>query len=367
MVGPTPGDLLDLDTRAARQETFRFDVLDRLGNVIGSVDVDADHPPSITNDVAATNLRQMQGFRISPADIAGINTLTDRIRPVHIFGPGGTGFELPLGVFVFADDDDDVRSFGALKECSLTDQTIDLAQILAESVSYPAGTGIADALAAEATAAGSLDFSIDSSSLTVGAPIVGAAGKDTRLTVMQSLCTQAGFFQPYYDNDGTLICRAVPDLAVANPDHVYNRGTGSTGRVVANSVHSANGLLSAPNRYIATDTSATNIELVGVYNVPDTAPHSFANTGRLRVRSESIQGLESQAAANAAAAAIYAQDSGVFASLTFNTPIDSRHDTFDIVESDLVDGTSATYIEHEWRMECRPGAEMEHDVRRIYI
>lgn len=367
----TGDELLDLDIQPRRVEGPRFELLTAANITRGTLAIDKTHPPRIRNDVAASMPRTLDGLRILPrtrADAASpfyfaedVNTVTERVRVIWTVGPGGTGYEWSWGIFLFGDEDQFVRTSGNVLDCQLVDQTQITGQTVDESVVYGAGASISDAIEAQADAAGIVATSIDPSTATLSAPVVGLAGRDSHDQIMRALCKAAGFLRPYFDNDGTLVARPAPDLATATADHAYGIGSSSSGRVARDTVHHANGTLRAPNRYVVRDTSLSASELVGTFDVPDSAEHSFVNIGYRRVKYDDVQGLADQDAADNAAAALYAEDSGVFASTTFESPIDPRHDTFDVVAFDAVN-----FLEQEWAARLAPGGRMSHDIRRIY-
>lgn len=354
----TADELLDLEVVATRQESVRFDLLDSTNSVIGTLAVDRDSAPSIANDASATTPRTLDGLKISAGDLNDVNTLTDRVRPVWVLGSGGPGYEFPLGVFLFGDAVRHVASYGDHVEGRLVDQTIILNDLLSVSPSYGAGVRAVDALRYTAAIYGIFDVAIDSIGAITGAPIVGLGGRDSGLKTMGLICANVGLLAPYFDNYGTLICRTPPDLDTVEPDFEYGAG----GRVIADTIQFADGLATAPNRYTVRDSSASGSNLIGIYDLPDSAPNSYVNTGRHKVHNDDVQGLADQTTANAAARTAYAQDSSVFSTLTFSATPDPRHDTYDVVS---FDGT--TYIEHTWHLALAPGGPMQHDIRRVYV
>ncbi len=359
------GDQLD-GLVPVRSETVRFDLHNASGTKLGMLAVDMTARPRITNDTGRSIRRTLEGLRIPPRPLhdqdttrfyAGeINPITQNVRPQWILQPSGD--EYPLGVFYFADASTSIHTWGEPLDCSLVDRCVDLDQPLETTVGYAAGTLVQVALVAEAILAGITDTSqIESSTVVLGEPIAGAAGRDTRLRVMEQLCAKAGFLPPYFDNSGALVCRSAPILASANADFDYGLDT----RVILGSILQSDDSLSSPNRWIALDPAATVTPFVGVFDIPDAAPNSFANTARRRVRVIEIVGLADQAAANAAAQAAYATSGATFTWLSFQTPSDPRHDTFDIID---FDGT--LYREVAWTLELTAGGIHRHDLRGAY-
>jgi len=351
-----------------RVEAIRFDVLDRDRNPLGTLAVDRDTSPRITNDVSRSLRRQVEGLHVLPRPVGDqdptrfyadeLDTLTMRVKPWWIVSGLTTPF--PLGVFVLADDNAEVYSWGEPRSMSGVDYCHTLAQPLSQNVGYPAGWLITDALRTEADrwGIGGSERVIDSSATRISEPVAWAAGRDTGLKVMESLCALAGFFPPYFDNNGLLRCVHATDLATAQPAYTYGYGVGA---VLAGSILRSSDILDAPNRYVAIDTSAQKGPVVGIYDVPASAPHSYAHRGFFVVRTVELQGLESQEAATAAAAAAAASDSATYSWLAFDTPPDPRHDTFDVLSFDGVN-----YRQQGWSLECKAGGTHSHDCRGTY-
>lgn len=361
---PTATEWLDLDGLPLRQETFRFDVLDQSLTKIGELAV--DQAPHITNDVNRPIRRTLDGLVVPPRSLherdsalyfaEDVDAILHRVRPMHLL-PDGTAN--PLGIFLWANKTKRVRTFGEALRGNLVDQCLVLEQRLIYGVGYQS-TNITTALTAEAAAAGftGTRVAIDVTTVAAAGANVWAAGRDTRLKVMEDLCLMAGFLVPYFDNDGILVCRSAPNLATATATVTYGPGS----RVVDDTIDESDDLLDAPNIYVAIDTAGQNGEVVGTFSVPASAPHSYANRGFYVPQFVDQQGLADVTAANAAAAAAYAQDSSTFKWRSFASPIDSRHDTFDIVEDENGD----LWREQSWSMDLRAGGLMEHQLRGIY-
>lgn len=365
---PTAAEWLDLDGVTARREGFRFDVLNQSHAVLGTAAVQSSpgSTPTLTNDINRPIRRTLEGVWIPPRPLherdsalywaEDIDTIAHRIKVVYVLD--ATGDEYPLGIFLFADASRHTQSFGSGIASRFVDQCVILEQRLLSSVGYQDGTVISTALAAQAAVAGIVATAIEATSKSVNADSVWAVGRDTRLALMEDLCAMAGYLAPYFDNDGTLICRSAPALAAAPPDVVYAAGS----RIDAASLVESDDLLTAPNIYLAVDSAGVSGEVWGTFEVPASAPHSFANRG-FYVVAEPVfqQGLADTAAAQDAAQAAYNQGSATYRWLTFSTPVDPRHDTFDVVE---VGGER--FREQSWSMQIAHGGRMDHSLRGIY-
>jgi hypothetical protein len=352
-------------TSGQRTEAVRYWLLDKNNTRIGELMVDRDHVGTIANDTQRSVRRTLGGIVVPPRptyDVdtthfysEDVNTLYTRVAPEWLLGTGET---YPLGIFVWGDDSRVLWSWGEPLFGELTDLTTDLDQPLDESLGFDAKQNITAALIeiAESEGIGDDERLVDSTTTATGAPIGWAAGRDTKLKAMESLCAIAGFLPPYYNNAGLLVCRAAPDLTIAQPDFKYGANT----VVTLGSPVISNDLLTAPNRYVVVG-SGVDDEVVGTFDIPDAAPNSFKNIGRIRRRTVDMQGIESNSAADYAAAAAYASDSSTYNWLAFETPPDPRHDTWDILSFD-----GANFRQLAWTLELRAGGRMTHDCRGVY-
>lgn len=356
IVPPSDDDLLDLVT-GTRSAGFRFDLLDAADERVGELDVDVTPgAPNISNNINRTIKRTMDALVLPPSSAADVNPLVHRVRPMMLLSNGS---EHPLGVFLFADYTADEWSFGDIAHGTMTDKGLILDQPISKSSGYGAGVAIADALAAEFTAAGLTLFDIDPTITTVlGAPVAWPAGT-SRAEVVNELCAKAGAYSAWFSNAGIVTVRRVTDLATDTPELVYTPGPSS--RIIQGSTTRTSALLDAPNRYIAIDGSATDSAIVGVFDVPASAPHSAAHRGFVVATVIRGDGYQNVAAATAAARAAYNQGGGDFEHLAFSGPPDPRHDTFQTVQFDGVN-----YREQEWSLSLSEGAEMIHRLRTSY-
>lgn len=366
---PTLAALLDMEDRSRRAEGPVFEVLDSSLRRRGILAVSGSAVPRVRNDATGLMPRTVDGLRIPPRTALtaedprlfaeDVDTLSDRIRLVWTVGAGEDQprYEVPWGVFLFADENDPISTAGSVLECRLVDQTQITGQLLADSVGFPIGANVGDCLTVVAALFGLVNVSIEATGATLSAPISALSGRDTGDKLATDLCRAAGFLRPYFNNDGAWVCRSAPDPANLTIDHVYGAG----GRVDLDSPVLSNGLLHAPNLYLVRDTSASESGIVGRYEVPASAPHSRARIGYWRPGGQDVQGLADQVLADLTAQALYAEDPTVFSSLTFTTPIDPRHDTFDVLTFD-----GDPYIEQEWDAELVEGGTMSHDGRRVF-
>lgn len=347
-------ELLDLVV-TARSEKVRFDVVDNTGRVIGNVH--PEMPVHISCDANAQIKRTMTGFVLPPGESADIDPISHRIRPWWVLDDGD---EYPLGVFLFAEASAAMRTYGVRLTATLVDLGLVLAQEIDRTVGFDTGTAGAAAIAQLLELAGIYDPQVSvSSSFELGSPIAWPAGSagTTWAKVLDELCSMAGAYPAYFDPSGRCVVRTIDNVDTTPPRLDYSR------RATAGSIVTSNDLLIAPNRYLAVDTSATGAAITAIFDVPDTAPHSYARRGFRITKVVEAPGVGDEQQAYAAAQAAYTSTPVAYEAATWSSPPDPRAGTFDIVR--LWDNN--TWLETSWSLTCAPGGPMTHRATRVYL
>lgn len=356
-------DLLTLDGWGQRAESFAFDLLDKQNSFLGELSVDADSPPSITNNINRSVKRAMNGLVLPPSVTADINTLTNRVKP-HMVMQDGTRY--PLGVFLFADASRRLQMSGSVDlsfvgdayttEGSMLDLLATIDQGSRGVNFYGPGHSIFDALVQQLDAAGVIEYEIDATDAQIGDWVVWKPNTN-RLKVINELCAMAGFYSLYFDNDGVAQARTVPSMSAVEPTLTYDAGR----NVIAGSIVETDDQLDSPNTYLVVNSGFTEAAIWGEWQVPSDAPHSYANRGFYVVKEYDVQGVESNAQARQTAKARGQADYATYRWVNFRSAIDPRHDTFDIVG-----WKGEKYREQGWTIPLRAGAEMSHELRRVW-
>ena len=344
--------LLGLVGYGQRTSTFRFDLLNSGLSKIGEVHPLRDSPPSVENNINRRIKRTLTGLALPPSEMAAVDPFGDRVRPVMVLQ---NGTEYPLGVFLFADKSTPIDTAGGIGATALVDQTLILDQGIPAGWTVPAGRNVGAALADvfAATPIGTAD--VAATAVARGSPLSWPAGRTTWRTILADLAEVASLYSPHFSNAGRATVAAVPDLEIAAATIAYGLG----GTAYRGSILASDDTLSAPNRYIVIDTSPTATPVVGVYDVPATARHSYARRGFYVTRTIERQGLPNAAAAAAAARAAGQTDTQ-FAYLTFAGAPNPTHDTYDVVSFNGV-----RYREQSWALPLREGSDMRHELRGI--
>lgn len=349
----TAAELLDLRSPQL-QSTVRFEIVDSLYQHLFDVTPDRESPPQVGNNIHATYKRTLQGLRLGPEDGAEVDPVRHRLRPVWVLQNGA---RFPLGVFMFSSPGRTRTTAGTFHEMTLFDQTFLLDQGRRSTFSRRAGSRITAGIRRMLREAGLPEHGVEESDQTFASPIGWPAGT-TRKQIINDMCAMLGYYSLFFDNAGVPRCLPVPELDVLDPDHVYELD--QTSRVIRDSLTETDDLWESPNVYLVISTSATDTQVAGSYEVPDSHPLSVVNRGYEVVRVIEVQGLETTAQATRRARAAAKQSAAGYQHLEFDAAPDPRHDTFDVV---LFDGV--LWREQSWNLTLAPGGPHRHHLRRL--
>lgn len=362
----TTDQLLELDGISQRAEECRFELLDSSNSRIGEV-----HPfeyAAVAHAATGDIKRRISNFHLPADEAADVNTLEHRVRPFWVLE---NGQRFDLGIFLFADAANVRMPWGVELDAALFDQGLILAQDLSTNLSFEPGTNVADAIVAVAAAAGITNVVIDSTATTLqGSPLTFAATRGSNYAkAIDHLCAIAGFHPAYFTSAGPLRARtAVIDPASVTAAFVYTSGDRDGNRIIESSITEANDLLKGPNRYIAVDTTATGSAVSATYDLPASAPHSVAKRRFAIPRHIDAPGVGTAEAALVVAQNAAAQDPKAFEEVAFSSPVDPRHESFDVVGYDPEGtGNVINFLELEWAITLGPGGPMTHKLRRVYL
>jgi len=131
--------------------------------------------------------------------------------------------------------------------------------------------------------------------------------------------------------------------------------------VYVDSITRSTDIITAPNRFIVVDngSNATGQAIVGSYDIPPSAPYSITQRGFVIPKVFTMQ-VNNEVQANRVAAALGVQNS-ITETITFTTPPDPRHDSYDVCK--LLD---QLWLERSWSMNLVEGGQMTHTATRFY-
>lgn len=354
MVSAVLPDPLDLPAGVGqRSVSYRFDLIDGRTRIRrGELTPLRDTSPSLAHDVSGTIVRKVSGVTLGVADAKRLNPLTDRVAISMVVG-GRQPKTYPLGRYMVGDETQLQTSAGSTAPLTLFDEMFLVDQEL--ETGFEAGGQLVDhAIARLLDGLPIGELLVDSTELrSVSAWSPG----NTRGMALRDLSRQGGYFLPWFNHAGRLRLKRAVEPAAQPPTIDLD----ASGRVIRGSVARVSELLTAPNRFVvvSNDPGSDEEPVVGMYDVPASAPHSIARRGFVLPRVVEAQ-LPTQAAATAYARTLGIQQT-VYESVELSTPADPRHDGYDVVRWD-----GALWLETGWTLPLVPGGEMRHVLRRAY-
>jgi hypothetical protein len=332
---------------------YRFDLLAQDLSKIGTVTPSkSGSVPNITNNINRAIKRSLDGMVFHPDDFANINPLTDRIK---VWG-SIDGVEKPLGIFMWTDAAGERHSYGLLGSSTMVDLNGKLDQPVGRPVGWASGashTGIVTSLAQEV----GIDTSAFPNTGTILSSSMNWASDVSRASIMAQVMNMAGWYSPFFNNAGQFTAQEPQPLAPPSLDY-----SGELGNIASDPAPvESNDLLSAPNRWICEAVGANDDPVWGSYDVPPSAPHSFANRGYYIVRTvQAAQGVDTSEECYQAALTAALSDNDTFEWVEFDGVPSHDHDTFDVVSYE-----GQYYREQEWRLPLSADL-MHHSLRRTY-
>ena len=355
-----PNALLDLNGVSSRAASWVFELYEA-GNSLGTLQLlDRQAPPALTVDVSRAIKRTLTGLSFLPDEVADINVIKASIK-LSMQLSDGTMW--PQGVFLFSDVSRNVVTNKngitfSIGEASLVDQLLIVDQELDRSVSYSPGTVITDAIGS-LLAELPITYEIQPSSAQVNtAEAISWTIGTRRLRIINELAMMIGYHDLYFDNNGMGRLGPVLDPDTVPDDQILMYRIGQ--RTFLGSVTRSTNILDLPNRFVVVNNGPTDVPVVGTYDIPPGAPHSFENRGFFVTRVELSQGIASDADADYAALQLSKQWRFPFETIEFSGPPDPRHDHYQIVDFE-----GQRLLELNWNMTLVDGSDMTHTLRRI--
>lgn len=355
--------LIDLDRYVGqRSASFKFFLYDATTGInIRELHPYRDSAPTLSHDTERTITRQISNLFFDVADTAALNVLSNRLRLQMLIDGIAEPFE--LGIYMFVDQTNLPTTAGLLSTATMTDEMFIVDQEM--SSGYSAGVFDDNGNLMTFTPADQamrfllkdlpVRLSIEATPFySIGSWTMGT----NRGSAIEDLAVDGDYFSPWFGNDGQMHCIRVFDPFNQIPDFDYDNGF----QVDRNTVALTDDLLQAPNRFIVISNGSASDQfgpVVGVYDVPSSAPHSIANRGFVI---PSVTDWQVDLAAQAQAiAANLGQRQTLFQRVEFETPPDPRHDSYNVFKlfGDL-------WLEISWELELVEGGTMSHVGRKVY-
>lgn len=364
MVTTLPANpLLDLAPYVGqRQASFRFTLYDFVTKQsLGEIHPRRDTVPTLSHDTSRVIVRQIDNCFFDKFDTANINTISARVIVEMIIRDES----YPLGTYMFIDQVRSLSTGGVESATTLVDSMFIVDQQLEQT--YSAGTFAPDgsiiSLRQVDAAIGDVLTGIPVSYTTEPSPYytigVWPSGS-TRGRVLNDLAIDGDYLAPWFDHENELRFIRTFDPATVTPQFDYD----ANHVVYRDSISFTDDLLTAPNRYIVISNGDVSgnmtVPIVGVYDVPTSAPHSADNRGF--VIPEIISWQVDNATQATAIATNIGQRQTVFERVEFDTPPDPRHDGYDVFKFN-----DQQWLEIAWSLQLIEGGVMHHVGRKAYL
>ena len=385
------GPVLPFDTPSGfvqQAYTFTFKLIDGVtGQFKRFLTPVANSIPQLSHDSTRTIKRQIS-LQLAVADTTAIDTIRDRVLISMVVG----STTYPLGKYTFSTNQRSLSTGGRQSAPTLMDEELILdenttsafppsnlvqrtATIQKNLSSF--GTIVDRPVNANNLAHILLSLYPNLTGIIEQSPFYTTATWSfgtSGLQILSDIATLGDFFPPWMANDGLLHMIRTFDPAQVVPDFDWD----AYPHVYADTITEEDDLLSAPNRFIVVSNSAstqdatssnpdsstippqaTNLAVIGTYDVPVNAPHSIQNRGFVVSQVDNIQ-LDAQDQAIAVARTIGIQ-STIYQRTSLTTFPDPRHDSYNVIR-----WQGRNWLELSWAMDLVAGGNMTHTLRRTY-
>lgn len=338
-----------------RAATFRFDLVDAVTGYREPINPVSDSPPTLTHNSRNTVKRSITGLQLTRTDTAKFNSISSRLEPFMVV----RGVEYPLGRYVPASQVRQRWTSGVTSTAGFYDEGVIVDQQLDTSFGpqAPFTTESVVSLLKRLLGPLPIDFYLEPSPyVSAGSWSIGTR----RGSVVETLAEDGDYFSPWFDNASIMQFKRSFDPATELPTFDLDE----PGRVLRDRILETDDLTSLPNRYIVIGNGtgvvgATGQIVVGVADVPSSAPHSILNRGFTIPFTETRQvASPEQAAAQAQALALHRT---AVEQVELLTPPDPRHDSYDVLRWQGVN-----WLEVSWSLPMIEGGAMSHVAHRAY-
>lgn len=347
-----------------RVESARFDIVDAITGYRRVVKPLDSGSPTLQHNTSSTITRTLRGLQLGPADTAVFSSISSRLEPFITIG----GTEYPLGRYVPADWARirfSSRANALHGVASFYDEMFIVDQQLTDSfgaktdasTSSDFGEAI-DAMLMRFLSKFPIKFDVDPMDPTANYFSRGSWSPGTRGgAVVEQLALDGDYLSPWFDHTST--CRVIRSFDPADQIPTFNFDEGS--RVTRSNIMESDNLINSPNRFVVVGNGSDSFEgdIVGIADVPSSAPHSIANRGFVI---PDVQNRQVQSLVQAGAVALnLVQRQTLVEQVQLETLPDPRHDSYDVIQ-----WNGEKWLEIEWSLQLTPGGKMTHNLRRAY-
>ena len=355
--------LFDLDPWAGQREsTFNFELINGVsGLVIAELHPSRDNPPTLSHDTTRTIKRTLGPLVLDETDTALVDSVNNRVRVSMIIGE----HTYPLGRYVFMDHTRIRTTRGHASTSVLGDEMFIVDQKIERGFSCRtqdiAGVVVSGEVVESAITRLVFELPVVFTAEPTAFGSIGSWPQGTnRGRILDDLALDGDYFSPWFGNDYEMHVIRSFDPADRVPAFDWD----ANDVVMRDTITETSDLIDAANRIVVVSNTpsaigTSTLPVVGVYNIPSSAPHSLLNRGFVITDVRELQ-LTHQSQAIAIAANI-GQRGTVFERTELSTALDPRHDSYDIIR-----WQGENWLELAWSLVLREGSDMRHVIRKAY-
>lgn len=333
-----------------RSASWRFDIVDIVTGYRQAIHPVVSSSAGIRHDTRSTIKRQITGLTLNRDDTAAFNSISSRLEPFMLIG----GTEFQVGRYVPSDWARFPMSSGTTSSASFYDEGFIIDQQIPNSFGANTVNGeMVTSMLQRFLVSYPIKYFIEG--VLQSYKSIGAWGAGTRGGfILEQLALDGDFLSPWFDNTSTL--RFIRSVEAELPSFDFDDGTVNRDNIIE-----SDNLISAPNRFVVIGNGAASLgeSLVGVADVPSSAPHSIANRGF--VVTEVVNRQVTTAAQAGAIAVNLARNQTFVEQVELQTPGDPRHDSYDVVL-----WQEKRWVEIAWTLPFNVTSPMSHVLRRSY-
>lgn len=333
-----------------RSTSWRFDLVDAVTGYRNTIKPLVSGSAGIRHDTRSTIKRTITGLTLNREDTAIFNSLSSRLEPFMLVG----GEYFRIGRFVPSDWARFPLSSGTTSSASFYDEGFIVDQQITNAFgAQTAGGELATSMIQRFMSRfPTLDYFIEGvlpSYFSLGSWSAGTRGG----FIVDQLALDGDFLSPWFDHNSVLQFRRTIDP--------IPRFDFDSGAVLRENVVESDNLIDAPNRFVVIGNGASSFvePIVGVADVPSSAPHSIARRGFVIADVQSRQVIN-QAQAGAIAANLV-RNQTLVEQVELQSPPDPRHDGYDTVK-----WRNHNWVEIAWNLPFSASSPMSHTLRRTY-
>lgn len=292
----------------------------------------------------------ISGLALNRDDTAAFNSLTSRLEPFFLVG----GEEFQVGRYVPSDWVRFPLSSGTTSSASFYDEGFIIDQQITNAfgANSPSGEVVSSMIKRFLTFY-PINFYVEGvlpEYVSLGSWSAGTRGG----FIIDQLALDGDYLPPWFDNSSVLQFKRNVDGELPSFDF-------DDGKVIRDQIVESDNLINAPNRFVVVGNGANSLgkPLIGIADIPSSAPHSIANRGfivpEVNTRQVTSAGQASAIALN------LSRNQTLVEQVELETTPDPRHDGYDVIL-----WREKRWVEIAWTLPFSPSATMSHTLRRVY-